>query len=86
VGRIDGSRLNGAFLPGSVEWVLLGTDGISRLEVRGAIRTDDDALIYYETRGAVWLTVSDQQRLAKGERVPFDKSYFRTTPKLETSG
>ena len=84
-GRIVGTRLAGVFLPGSVDWVLYGTDGISRLDVRGAIRTDDDALIYYEARGVAKLPADGRERLARGERLPFAETYLRTTPKLETS-
>jgi hypothetical protein len=84
-GRLDGPLLSGEFLPGSVDWVLIGTDGISRLDVRGAIRTDDGALIYFETRGIAKLPADGRRRLAKGERLPFGETYLRTTPKLETS-
>lgn len=84
-GRIGGPRLHGNFLPGSVDWVLLGTDGISRLNIRGTIRTDDDALIYFEARGIAKLPGDSRKRLANGERLPFEDTYLRTTPKLETS-
>ena len=84
-GRIDGPRLHGDFLPGSVDWVLLGSDGISRLDIRGAIRTNDGALIYCEARGIAKLPADGRKRLANGERLPFDETYLRTTPKLETS-
>lgn len=84
-GRLDGPHLHGEFLPGSVDWVLIGTDGISRLDVRGAIRTDDGALIYFESKGVSKLPADGRKRLAKGERIPFRESYLRTTPKLETA-
>lgn len=84
-GRLEGPRLHGEFLPGSVDWVLIGSDGISRLDVRGAIRTDDGALIYFETRGIAKFPADGRKRLAKGERLPFSESYLRTTPRLETS-
>lgn len=84
-GRLDGPELHGEFLPGSVDWVLIGTDGISRLDVRGALRTDDGALIYFESRGIARLPADARKRWAKGERLPFGETYLRTTPKLETS-
>lgn len=84
-GRLDGPRLQGDFLPGSVDWVLVGSDGISRLDVRGAIRTDDGALIYFETKGIAKLSADGRKRLSQGERLPFVETYLRTTPKLETS-
>ncbi|MBA2672752.1 DUF3237 domain-containing protein [Ramlibacter sp.] len=84
-GRLDGPRLRGEFLPGSVDWVLIGSDGISRLDIRGALRTDDGALIYFESKGIARLPADGRKRLAKGERLPFAETYLRTTPKLETS-
>jgi hypothetical protein len=84
-GRLNGPRLNGEFLPGSADWVVMGTDGISRLDIRGAIRTDDGALIYFESKGIAKLPADGRKRLAKGERLPFAETYLRTTPKLETS-
>lgn len=84
-GRLDGPRLHGEFLPGSVDWLLVGADGISRLDIRGAIRTDDGALMYFESRGISKLPHDARQRLARGERLPFEETYLRTTPKLETS-
>lgn len=84
-GRLDGPLLKGEFLPGSVDWVLVGSDGLSRLDIRGAIRTDDGALIYFESKGISKLPADGRTRLAKGERIPFGESYLRTTPKLETS-
>ena len=84
-GRLDGPLLRGEFLPGSVDWVLIGTDGINRLDIRGAIRTDDGALLYFESRGIAKLPADGRKRLAKGERLPFSETYLRTTPRLETS-
>jgi hypothetical protein len=84
-GGLEGPRLRGRLLPGSVDWVLLAPDGVSRLDVRGVIVTDDDALISYEARGVVKLPPDGRQRLAAGERLPFAETYIRTTPKLETS-
>lgn len=84
-GRLDGPKLRGEFLPGSVDWVVIGADGISRLDIRGAMRTDDGALIYFESKGIAKLPPDGRARLAKGERLAFGETYLRTTPRLETS-
>jgi hypothetical protein len=84
-GRLEGPKLRGEFLPGSVDWVVIGADGISRLDIRGAIRTDDGALVYFESKGVAKLPQDGRKRLAKGERLAFGETYLRTTPKLETS-
>ncbi|MDQ0013268.1 hypothetical protein J2W23_001647 [Variovorax boronicumulans] len=84
-GRLDGPKLRGEFLPGSVDWVAIGADGISRLDIRGAMRTHDGALVYFESKGVAKLPADGRARLAKGERLAFSETYLRTTPKLETS-
>lgn len=82
--RVEGPRLKGEFLT-SVDWVVQGTDGISRLDIRGSIRTDDGAIIYFETRGLVKLPADGRQRLSEGKQLAFEEAYVRTTPRLETS-
>ena len=84
-GRLEGPRLRGRLLPASVDWVLLGADGLGRLDIRATIVTDDGALIYFESRGISKLPADGRQRLAAGQRLSFAETYIRTTPKLETS-
>lgn len=84
-GRLEGPRLSGRLLPGSVDWVLIGDDGLGRLDIRATIVTDDGALIYFESRGVSKLPPDGRQRLAAGERLSFAETYIRTTPKLETA-
>lgn len=84
-GRLEGPRLRGRLLPASVDWVLLGADGVGRLDIRATIATDDGALIYFESRGVSKLPTDGRQRLAAGQRLSFAETYIRTTPKLETS-
>jgi hypothetical protein len=84
-GTLTGPRLRGELLPGGGDWVVLGSDGISRLDVRGTVRSHDGALINYETRGVARLPDDGRERLARGQRIPFEEGYIRTTPRFETS-
>jgi hypothetical protein len=84
-GRFEGPRFRGEMLPGGGDWVSLGSDGISRMDVRATMRTDDGVLIHYESHGVLSFLEEGRQRLAKGERVSFDESYVRPTPRFETS-
>lgn len=84
-GRFEGPRLRGEMLPGGGDWVSLGPDGISRMDVRATLRTDDGVLIHYESHGVLKFPADGRQRLAKGERISFDESYVRPTPRFETS-
>jgi hypothetical protein len=83
-GTFEGPRLRGELLPGGGDWILAGSDGIGRLEVRATMRTDDGALIHFESSGKGRVSPEWMERLNAGERIPFDQSYIRTTPSLET--
>ena len=41
-GRAEGARIAGDILAGGGDWVVLGSDGVARLDVRATLRTDDD--------------------------------------------
>jgi hypothetical protein len=84
-GLIDGPKLRGEILPGGGDWLLVGSDGAGRVDVRATIRTHDGVLIHYETRGIIKIPGDGLDRLAAGEVLPFDETYVRTTPKFETA-
>jgi hypothetical protein len=84
-GVIDGPKLQGEILPGGGDWLLVGSDGVGRVDVRATLRTHDGALIHYETRGIIKVPANGLERLAAGEVLPFDETYARTTPKFETA-
>jgi hypothetical protein len=84
-GVIDGPMLRGELLPGGGDWLLVGSDGVGRADIRATIRTHDGALIHYESRGIIKIPADGLQRLAAGEVRPFDETYVRTTPKFETA-
>jgi hypothetical protein len=84
-GIIDGPKLRGEILPGGGDWLIVGSDGVGRVDVRATLRTHDGALIHYEARGIVKVPADGLERLAAGEVLDFDQTYVRTTPKLETA-
>jgi uncharacterized protein DUF3237 len=84
-GRVEGPRLRGTILPGGGDWLIVGSDQIGRVDVRATVRTDDDALIHYESRGIIKIPADGLERLNRGERLPFAETYVRTTPKFETA-
>ena len=67
-GSVRGPRLNGEVLPGAGDWVLVEPDGLTRLDVRMALKLDDGALVYLSYRGVI--------DPANG--------YFRSAPVFET--
>ena len=84
-GVIDGPKLHGEVLPGGGDWLLVGSDGVSRVDVRATIKTHDGVLIHYEARGIIKVPADGLKRLAAGDVLRFDETYVRTTPTFETA-
>lgn len=84
-GVVEGPKLRGELLPGGGDWLILGSDGVGRVDVRATLRTHDGVLIHYESRGVIKIPADGMQRLAAGEVLPFEETYVRTTPKFETA-
>ena len=84
-GVIDGPKLRGEILPGGGDWLIVGSDGVGRVDVRATLKTHDGVLIHYEARGVIKVPADGLQRLAAGEVLGFDETYVRTTPTFETA-
>jgi hypothetical protein len=83
-GEVTGERIRGTVGSGGADWVLVGSDGHGRLDVRLTIHTHDGAHIYVQYFGVIEYT---EAALAanRGERSSdYDEHYFRTAPRLET--
>jgi len=50
-GTFEGPGLRGTVLPGGADWQIIRPDGLSELDTRYALRTDDGALIYIQNAG-----------------------------------
>jgi hypothetical protein len=83
-GSFTGPRLSGKVLPGGADWQVIRPDGITELEARYTLETDDGALIYVLNRGIRHGSREVMDRLAGGERVHPGEYYFRTSPVFET--
>ncbi|MBI5504348.1 MAG: DUF3237 domain-containing protein [Deltaproteobacteria bacterium] len=83
-GEVTGPRLRGRILPSGADWILLGADGVGRLDVRGTIETDDGAHIYISYTGVLHMTENVLQALAGGGLSEFGETYFYVNPRLET--
>ncbi|CAN5573238.1 DUF3237 domain-containing protein [soil metagenome] len=84
-GRAVGRRVNGEFVGAAADWMLIGKDGYGRIDVRGQIRTDDDAFIYVQYIGLLEMNErSTAALLEPGRETAWGDQYFRTTPRFET--
>jgi hypothetical protein len=54
-GTFEGPRMKGRLLASGGDWLLIGNDGVGRLDVRGTLETDDGARIYVQYHGVMVL-------------------------------
>ena len=83
-GSFEGPRLRGTVLPSGGDWILLGADGVGRLDVRSTIQTHDGANIYVQYFGTMHLNEKVMTALASGSGIEYGDTYFFTTPRFET--
>ena len=83
-GAFQGPRLRGRLLASGGDWLLIGNDGVGRLDVRGTLETDDGARIYLQYFGVLVLDESITRTLAEGRETGFGDTYFMTQPRFET--
>lgn len=84
-GTFEGPKLRGSVLPGGGDWIRSRPDGVNELDVRATLQTDDGALIYVHYPGILIPPPDMAERRARGEEIPANDLYFRTTPRFETS-
>jgi hypothetical protein len=83
-GSFEGSRLKGKVLPSGGDWLLLGSDGVGRLDVRATLETHDGARIYVQYHGVLVMNEKVLQALAGGGETQFGDAHFVTQPRFET--
>jgi len=85
-GEFQGERLRGTVVGAPAgDWLLQRNDGVTVLDVRLLMRTDDGELIYMAYRGLRHGPAEVMARLAAGEIVDPATYYFRMVPVFETS-
>jgi hypothetical protein len=85
-GEFAGDRMKGSIVGAGADWLLLGSDGFGRLDVRATFRTVDDGLIYMQYYGLIEVTEAISAILAGGDRpTAFGDQYFFTNPRMETA-
>jgi hypothetical protein len=83
-GKFSGPRLNGTILNNGADWQMVSADGLARMDTRYALKTDDGALIYIQTRGFRYGPPDVMAEVAKGNPVDPNKYYFRVYIQFET--
>lgn len=83
-GEVRGERLRGRVLPSGADWILIGADGVGRLDVRAAIETHDGAFLYLAYTGVLHFTEEVTKALARGGTTEFGETCFYANPRVET--
>jgi hypothetical protein len=84
-GTFEGPKLRGTVHDAGGDWILNRTDGVTQLDVRLTMQTDDGALIYMTYKGLRHGPADVMAKLAAGEPVDPSLLYFRTAPFFETA-
>ena len=83
-GSFEGPRLKGSVLASGGDWLLVGNDGVGRLDVRATLETDDGARIYVQYYGVLVLNEGVAKALSEGGETQYGDTYFMTQPRFET--
>lgn len=84
-GAMTWARLSGEVIDGGSDWQAVRADGSTTLDVRLALKTDDDAMIAMTYRGVRHGPADVITRMGRGEAVDPEKYYFRINPLFETA-
>ncbi len=83
-GRFEGERLRGTVLPGGADWVINRPDGAMVIDVRIALKTDDNALIYCTYQGVFKAAPEVMTRFNRGELLADGEYKIQTQVRFET--
>ncbi|NBO94100.1 MAG: DUF3237 domain-containing protein [Planctomycetia bacterium] len=83
-GRFEGPRLKGRILPGGGDWLLRGTGGLSKLDVRKTFETDDGAMIDVRYVGLYRFSDEVTTKLSGGGASEFGDTLFQVQAQFET--
>jgi len=82
-GWCKGERISGKFGGAAGDWMLIGSDGFARLDVRAQLVTDDGAVILVSYNGLLELNQKVAASAGGGE-TKFEDQYFRALLRMET--
>lgn len=83
-GDFAGPRIRGKVVPGGADWQILRADGVSELEARYTLWTDDGALIYVRNHALRHGPSDVMAALSAGRPVAPGSYYFRGATFFET--
>jgi hypothetical protein len=82
-GTATGPLFTGKVLPGSGDWQVVRADGVLNVEARYTLEASDGVRIACLNRGIRHAPPGIMAKLMRGEPVPNDSYYFRTSAQFE---
>ena len=82
-GELKGPRIRGTWRSGG-DWLIVGSDGFTRIDARGQLETHDGAFIYVQYHGVLEMNGVLRRSLKDGRETQFEDQYYRITPRFET--
>lgn len=84
-GTFEGAKLKGTVLPGGADWIMIRPDGVTTLDVRIVLQTDDGAAIGLTYKGLRHGPAEVMAKVNSGQWVDPSEYYFRTMVSFETA-
>jgi Protein of unknown function (DUF3237) len=84
-GTFEGARLRGTVLPGGSDWIIGRPDGVTTLDVRIVLQTDDGASVGLTYRGLRHGPAAVMEKINSGQFVDPSEYYFRTVITFDTA-
>lgn len=81
-GSFEGPGIRGSVLEGGADWQLCAPSGLTMVDARYAIETDDGVRIEVRNRGVRHGPAEVLARIARGDKVDPSEYYFRTNPRF----
>lgn len=83
-GRVSGPGLTGRILPGGADWMTVSHEGVSLMDARYALETEDGAIVEVIDQGFRHGPETVMKSLIAGEAVSPDAYYMRSSTRLES--
>jgi hypothetical protein len=84
-GTFEGPNFKGTIQNNGADWQIITKDSLSIIDTRYLLKTDDEALVYLQTRGYRYGDPEILAKMANGEVVDPSLYYFRVYMWFETS-
>lgn len=84
-GDFAGPKMRGRVLPGGADWQSSAPDGLTQLDARYVLETEDQVRIEVRNQGIRHAPPPVLERMLSGEIVDPLEYYFRTTPRFTVS-